>query len=268
MDLGLRGKTAVVTGGSKGIGFAVAKAFLQEGARVAVCARSREGVEEAVRALSAFGEAFGAPVDAEDARDVYRFAEEAAQRFGSLDCWVNNVGATVVRQGTEYTPEDIAGTVSVCFNSAVYGCQAAFRHMKAHGGSIVNIASLAARCGTAGRSTLYGPLKAAVVNLAVMYAAEYAAYGIRVNAVLPGFTATPAVRATIPEAEVARNAEGTLLRRVAEPEEIAWPVVFVCSGRAGYITAASLEVSGGRSVVLNPAYSYDQKKLEETSGTV
>lgn len=147
----------------------------------------------------------------------------------------------------------------MCFKSAIYGCQAAFRYMKHTGGSIVNISSLAARCGTVGRSTLYGPLKSAVANLATMYAGEYAAYGVRVNAVLPGFTLTPAVARTIPDEELERNAQGTLLHRPAQPEEIAAAVVFLCGNRASYITATTLEVSGGRSVVLNPSYSYDQR---------
>ena len=85
--------------------------------------------------------------------------------------------------------------------------------MKDHGGAIVNISSLAARCPTAGRSTLYGPMKAAIVNLTQTLAGEYAAYGVRVCCVMPGFTATPAVKATIPPEELAYNAAGTLLNR-------------------------------------------------------
>ncbi|MFH1880576.1 MAG: SDR family oxidoreductase, partial [Bacillota bacterium] len=108
-----------------------------------------------------------------------------------------------------------------------------------------------------GRSTLYGPLKAAVQQLSVMFAAEFAAYGIRVNTVLPGFTMTPKVGQSIPDGELARRSGGTLLRRAATPREIAGPIVFLCSGRASYITAASLEISGGSSVVLNPEYSYE-----------
>jgi NAD(P)-dependent dehydrogenase (short-subunit alcohol dehydrogenase family) len=132
--------------------------------------------------------------------------------------------------------------------------------MKKSGGAIVNVSSLAARCATAGRSTLYGPLKAAVAQLSVMFGAEYAAFHIRVNSVLPGFTLTPAVKRTISEEELAQRAYGTLLQRPAEPGEIADPIVFLCSDRSSYITAASLEVSGGSSVVLNPAYSYDLLK--------
>ena len=93
-----------------------------------------------------------------------------------------------------------------------------------------------------------------------MFAAEYAAYGVRVNAVLPGFTVTPAVARTIAQAELDSRTKDTLLRRPADPREIAEPIVFLCSQGASYITAASLEVSGGSSVVLNPAYSYERRE--------
>lgn len=259
MDLGLKGKTAVVTGGSKGIGFSIAQTFLQEGANVAICARDQKQLEEAAAELAPYGQVMAVALDASDDTQVYDFARQVYERFGSIDCWVNNVGASAQRKGEEYTDDQIDWIVNVCFKSAIYGCQAAFRYMKHTGGSIVNISSLAARCGTVGRSTLYGPLKSAVANLATMYAGEYAAYGVRVNAVLPGFTLTPAVARTIPDEELERNAQGTLLHRPAQPEEIAAAVVFLCGNRASYITATTLEVSGGRSVVLNPSYSYDQR---------
>ena len=262
MDLGLKGKVAVVTGGSKGIGLATARAFLDEGARVAVCARNADELDAAVESLRPHGEVFAMTADATDAESISAFGQAVADRFGGIDCWVNNVGATVRRTGLDFTPDEVRRTVAVCFDSAVFGCQTAYRQMKGKGGAIVNVSSLAARCGTAGRSTLYGPLKAAVRQLAVMYAAEYAADGIRVNCVMPGFTATPAVRRNISPEELERNARGTLLRRVAEPEEIARPIVFLCSGAASYVTAATLEVSGGRSVVLNPGYAYDERMME------
>ena len=279
MDLGLKGKTAVVTGGSKGIGYAVAKTFLEEGANVFICARNAEEVDAAVRSLSratapsgtavsdgmampaaisahtVYGAVYGTAADMTVEEDVYRAAKEAYDRFGSLDCWINNVGASFPKEGEEYREQDIEKITKVCFFSTIYGTQAAFRYMKKTGGSIINISSLAARCGTVGASTLYGPLKSAVIKLAVSFAGEYAAYGVRVNSVLPGFTATPAVAANIKPDYLKRNADDTLLRRVAVPEEIAAPVVFLCSSRASYITGTSLEVSGGRSIVLTPEYS-------------
>jgi NAD(P)-dependent dehydrogenase (short-subunit alcohol dehydrogenase family) len=256
----LAGKTAVITGASKGIGLAVAQAFLKEGAQVAICARDRESLDEALKILAPLGHVFAMPADATDQNAIAAFAQAANKHFGSIHCWVNNVGASIPRAGDEYTPDEIASTVAVCFNSAIYGCQTAFRYMKQKGGAIVNVSSLAARCATAGRSTLYGPLKAAVQQLSVMFAAEYAACHIRINSVLPGFTLTPAVARSISGDELEQRVAGTLLQRPAEPKEIADPIVFLCSGRASYITAASLEISGGSSVVLNPKYSYERHK--------
>lgn len=263
MDLGLRGRVCCVTGGSRGIGYATAKGFLQEGAKVAVCARSQAALAEAGARLGEFGDVAVFVADAANQDDMEAFAAFAARRFGGVDCWVNNAGQSVPRRGAAWTPEELRQTESACFDSVLFGCQAARPFMKRRGGgAIVNVSSLAARCGTAGRSTLYGPLKAAVNQLSVMLAAEYASDGIRVNAVLPGFTLTPMVAATIPGEELARNERGTLLGRVARPEEIAAPIVFLCSAQASYVTATSLEVSGGRAVVLNPEIAYGDMQTE------
>jgi NAD(P)-dependent dehydrogenase (short-subunit alcohol dehydrogenase family) len=263
MDLGLKGKTAVVTGGSRGIGRAVVEAFLCEGCKAAFFARDLEEGRTAARELGALGEIYFEARDAADSRTVYEFAENVNNRFGGIDCWVNNVGATVRKAGAEYSDSEIDWTTGVCFKSVVFGCQAAFRYMKKTGGAIVNVSSLAARCPSAGKSTLYGPMKAAVVNLTVTFAGEYAAYGVRVNCVLPGFTLTASLRAGFSGEEIKRNTDGALLRRAAEPAEIARPIVFLASGAASYITAASLEISGGRAVTLNPGYSYELKARED-----
>ncbi len=262
MDLGFKGKTAVVLGGSKGIGRAVAETFLKEGAKVAICARKEDELQAAYEEMKGLGEVYWEVLDVTDEAGVYAFAGHVAEKLGGIDAWVNNVGATVFKDGDEFTGADIDFITGVCFKSAVFGAQAAFRHMKGKGGAIVNISSLAARCPTAGRSTLYGPMKAAVVNLTQTLAGEYAAYGVRVCCVMPGFTVTPAVRATIPQAELDYNASGTLLNRLAEPKEIAAPVVFLCGQGASYMTGTTIEVSGGRSVTLNPAYSWEKKASE------
>lgn len=132
--------------------------------------------------------------------------------------------------------------------------------MKELGGAIVNVSSLAARCPSAGRSTLYGPMKAAINNLTITYAGEYCANKVRVNCVMPGFTMTPLAKDHISPEELNRNAEATLLGRIAEPEEIAAPIVFLAGDGASYMTGTTIEVSGGRSVTLNPRYAYDNLK--------
>lgn len=262
MDLGLMGKTAVVTGASKGIGYAAARVFLEQGARVAVCARNEDELREAAGELMQYGEVYWEALDVTNAQANYDFAAHVYERFGSIDAWVNNVGATGCKKGSEYDDEEIDFITGVCFKSVVFGCQAAFRYMKQKGGAIVNVSSLAARCPSSGRSTLYGPLKSAINNLTNTFAGEYCAHKVRVTCVMPGFTATPLVKASISEEELGRNAGATLLRRVADPEEIAKPIVFLASDWASYMTAATIEVSGGRSMTLNPDYAYDQMAQE------
>lgn len=264
MDLGLTGKTVVVTGGSKGIGYAAAEAFLKEGARVAICSRHEKELKKAAETLSQYGPVYYEAYDVVDAESNYRFAEHVNEKFGSLDVWVNNVGVSGPKKGDEYDDEEIDFMTGVCFKSVVYGCQAAFRYMKKqHSGAIVNVSSLAARCPSAGRSTLYGPLKSAINNLTNTFAGEYCPYNVRVTCIMPGFTLTPAVKQTISPEELSMNTQATLLRRAAMPEEIARPIVFLASSAASYMTAATIEVSGGRSMTLNPSFAYDRLAAAE-----
>ncbi|EGL37297.1 SDR family NAD(P)-dependent oxidoreductase [Oribacterium sp. oral taxon 108] len=260
MELGLKGKVAVITGGSKGIGYATAKEFLKEGASVAICARNQKEIEEAAETLGKFGPVYAETVDVSKGDEIYGFAQHVFEHFGRLDVWVNNVGTTGYKKADEYDEEEINLMVDTCFKSVVYGCQAAFRYMKNTGGAIVNVSSLAARCSSAGRSTLYGPLKSAINNLTNTFAGEYCANHIRVCCIMPGFTATPLAKAAISEEELQKNAMGTLLRRMAEPEEIAKPIVFLASDAASYMTATTIEVSGGRSMTLNPSFAYERLK--------
>lgn len=254
MDLGLCGKVVVITGGTAGIGLATANAFLQEGASVAVCGRRRELLDDAVKTL---GETvFACQADMTDEADVSSFAHQVYAHFGRIDVWVNNVGASIARQGDWYTPSEIDAHYAVNFKSVVMGSQAAIPFLEKQGGVIINVSSLAARCATSGRATLYGAMKAAVVNYTNTLAGEVAAKGIRVLAIMPGFTLTPLVAETIDAEELQKQVKECLLRRPASPEEIAGPIVFLASQQAAYMNAAVIEVSGGRNVTLNPGYSY------------
>jgi 3-oxoacyl-[acyl-carrier protein] reductase len=273
LDLQLNEKVAVITGGSEGIGFAAAKLFLEEGCRVAICGRSGEKLISAVKNLSENNsnekfsnsaeknfnlteKVFAMRADMTKESDAREFAAAVKERFGRIDIWVNNVGASFPRTGEWYSADEIDRTYAVCFKSVVLGSQFAAPYLKETHGVIINVASLAARCATAGRASLYGPLKSAVVNYTNTFAAEVAADQIRVACIMPGFTLTPLAARTISREDLERNANETLLARAAAPEEIAAPIVFLASGRASYITSTALEVSGGRSTVLNPRYSY------------
>ena len=111
-------------------GFAAAEAFLKEGAKVAICSRHEEELKEAAEKLSQYGEVYYEAFDVSKAESNYAFAEHVNDRFGSVDVWVNNVGATGFKKGDEYDDEEIDFMTGVCFKSVIYGCQAAFRYMK------------------------------------------------------------------------------------------------------------------------------------------
>lgn len=263
MDLGLKGKVAVVTGASKGIGLGIAKELIKEGAKVAICARNAEETEAAAKLLGESGEVYYEVVDMSQEAQVYAFGQNVVNRFGQIDCWVNNVGAQLTKDGEEYTDELMERIYGVCFKSAAFGCQAAFRSMKDHGGSIVNISSLSARCPTTGKATLYGPMKAAVNNLTITMAGEYAAYGVRVNCVMPGYIMTEFNTENTPEDVLENICAGTLMQRTGRVEECAKPVVFMCGNGSTYMTGVTLEVSGGRFITLNPDYSFRERERLE-----
>lgn len=267
MELGLKGKKVVVTGASKGIGFAIAQEFLKEGAEVVISGRNKTDLESAVEQLGQIaGREYiqGYALDGSKEADTFELGRLAAGKEGKIDVWINNIGTNRARSGELYTNEELDHLIGVLFKSAVFGSQTAFTYMKKEGGSIVNIASLAARSATCGRSTIYGALKSAILGLTNTTAGEYAAYGIRVNAVMPGYTKTPLIATTFTQKAIDSLMVNNLTGRMAEPTEIALPVVFLASDAASYITASSLEVSGGHDRVLNPQYSFEKRKQEES----
>lgn len=262
MELGLRDKKVVVTGASKGIGFAIAQEFLREGAYVTISGRNKTDLDAAVVLLgkvAGLDRVRGYALDGSVEAQMYELGRLAAGDDERIDVWVNNIGTNKAREGELYTDAELDYLIGILFKSAVFGSQAAYTYMKRSGGSIVNIASLAARSATCGRSTIYGALKSAIIGLTNTTAGEYAAYGIRVNAVMPGYTRTPLIASTFTQEAIDQLMKDNLLRRMADPAEIARPVVFLASDAASYITASSLEVSGGHSRVLNPEYSYEQR---------
>ena len=248
MDLGLKDKVVVVTGASKGIGLATARLLLQEGAKVAICSVTESHLREA-----------------EQEQSVYAFADHVVEKLGPIDSWVNNVGAQLTKgpDEEEYSDALLEKIYGICFKAAVFGCQAAFRSMKHRGGSIVNISSLGGRCPTTGAATLYGPLKAATNMLSVTMGGEYAAYGARVNTVMPGYIMTEFNTDHTTDENMKHICAGTLLQRPGQVDEVAMPIVFMCGKGSTFMTGASVEVSGGRGITLNPDYSFRQREKKK-----
>lgn len=244
----LRGKTAVVTGGSRGIGLAVVRRFLEEGASVALCGSREETAWNAVDAILA--ETPDAPVmgiwpDVTSEAALEGAFRSVAERFGGLDVVVNNAGISQSTPLDKYTPEEFDAIIDLNVKGVLNGCQAAARVM-GEGGSIINTSSMVAKMGQPS-GVGYPMSKFAVNGITVSLARELGPRGIRVNAVAPGVTATDMV-AALPEEMVKPIAAAIPLRRVATPEDVANAFVFLASDLAAYVTGEVLAVDGGMTV--------------------
>lgn len=251
----MRGKAAVVTGGGRGIGFAIARRFLAEGAHVAVLDLRDDSAEH----LRLAGQKNGARFLAVKA-DVTRLAEveaagsRIASEFGRIDIWVNNAGWDRIRPFLSTGPGDWEAIVAVNLMGVIHGTRVAADAMGrgGKGGAIVNIGSDAGRVGSAGEA-VYSAAKGGVIAFTKAVARELAPHGIRVNCVCPGPTDTPLLAENLGAAEGGRLLEALKarvpLQRLAEPEEIASAVRFLASDEASYITGQVLSVNGGLNMV-------------------
>ncbi len=256
MDLRLSGKTAVVTGASRGIGLAVTRALIDEGVRVVAAAR--DGAD----ALAGLG-AIPVIADLTAPDGPAMVTEAAASAFGSLDILVNNVGAVRPRTGgfASVAPQDWTATLAVNFLAAVYITRLALPLMT-DGGSIVSIASVNAALPDP-LVIDYSAAKAALANFCKALSKEVGPHGIRVNTISPGPVATDlwlggggvaetlaGAAGSTPDAVAAAAVAGTPTGRFTEPDEVADLVLFLASPRAGNITGADLAIDGGMKPTL------------------
>lgn len=242
----LSGKVAVVTGGSRGIGAAIARRLAGEGAQVALFYRSNaEAADATVQAIEAAGgQAAAFQADVADEAAVRSAVREVVARFGRVDALVNNAGIFEAEPVGEISRESFQRQFSVNAWSVLASTQAALDHFPAAGGAIVNVSSsLAVR--PEPQTVSYSASKAAVDSLTLGCAIELGARGIRVNAVAPAITRTD-MTADIPAEQLTEEIRLTPLGRLAEPGDIADVVAFLCSDDARWITGRSLLVDGGR----------------------
>lgn len=257
MNLDLSGKVAVVTGASKGIGLAVVRALVEEGARVVAGARSVEGLK-GLSGVSALA------VDLATPKGPAALVEYAVQQHGRVDVLVNNVGAVKLRlEGfLSLSDEDFEWAFSLNFFSALRATRAAVTQMlKDGGGAIVNVGSVNAFFQPDGGTIDYGAAKAALLNLSKSLAQELGPKGIRVNSVSPGPVSTElwfgekgvaqtVGRAMGVDADTARervvaSIGGFATRRFTTPEEVAHLVVMLASSRIGNVTGSNFVIDGG-----------------------
>ena len=259
MDLGLQGKVAVVTGGSRGIGLYTARALGAEGARLALCARNRDGLEAAAESLRAEGVADVLTVVCDIAEEdgAARLIEATRDRYGRLDVLVNNVGGN--RRGTfeETNDDDWLDVIQLNVLSGFRASRLAIPLMReAGGGSIIFISSVFGREKGGPGLSIYNTTKTALISAAGIMALELAKDGIRVNCVAPGSIQFPGGSW---DRRVQANPEGMRefvkanlpLGRFGRADEVADVVTFLASERASLITGACIAVDGsqGRSLV-------------------
>ena len=240
----LEGKIALVTGGARGIGFAIAKAFAAEGAAPVIADINEEGAREAAASLEA-NDAMGLAVDVADQASVAATMEAILSRHGRLDILVNNAGIGGNTPFLDITLAEWNRTLAINLTGAFLVAQAAAREMaKRRSGKIVNIASLSGQRGGHGRAA-YGSAKAGLDLLTKVMAVELAEHGINVNAIAPGAIETE--MAKFAHDGATRAAYGYLIpmTRYGTPEEIADAAVFLCSDESRYVHGHTLNVDGG-----------------------
>lgn len=271
MDLGLAGKTVVVTGGSGGIGRGLVLEFAREGANVVIATRdAAKGQEVADACAGLAGRALLVPTDVTDKAAVEAMAAEAERRFGTIDVLVNNAGGVAYPRNFLDKPMDEAEWEVNLNVWGVFHCTRAIgARMVARGrGAIVNITSNSALVASAGKMVAtYAGTKGFVASFSKAIAYEWGPLGVRINCVAPGwivphekehvgagsfwkkygyeFFGTPEQMAAAAEQGNMFNVEGQPIRRIGRPEDIAWLTLFLASDRAAHLTGQLVSVSGG-----------------------
>jgi NAD(P)-dependent dehydrogenase (short-subunit alcohol dehydrogenase family) len=248
----LTGRKALVTGASRGIGQVIAVALAGAGADVALLARTGDGLAETAEQIDALGRrAVILPADVTDQESVAATVAAAIEQLGWLDIVVNNAGGSSFM--VPFLDLRLSGwdkLIQLNLSSAMYVCHAAGPHLIERGtGSVINVASVAG-VSAAPFLSPYGAAKAGLVSLTKSLAVEWAAQGVRVNALCPGWTATELNR-NLWEDETAGPATvaSVPMRRWARPEEMAGPAVFLASEASSYMTGQVLVIDGGQTAM-------------------
>jgi len=242
----LEGKTALVTGGTRGIGRAIAEELASLGAAVMVVARNREGVDDFEARRGAGPERSGAVADLSTAEGRRAVVDQVRARWSRVDVLVNNVGTNIRKATLDYPEAEYEQLLATNLTSAFELTRLTHPLLRKAGkASVVNVGSVAgSRAVMTG--AIYAMTKAALDQLTRYLAVEWGPEGIRVNSVLPWYTRTPLAAPVLEDpARLERILARTPLRRIAEPEEVARAVAFLAMGASSFVTGASLPVDGG-----------------------
>lgn len=243
----MAGRRAVVTGAGRGLGEAMARAFLRQGAAVVVADVDADSAVRTAKALAneTGGLVVGVTCDVASEDSVRNLVERAAAELGGIDVWVNNAGILRNKTLDEATLDDFRDLIDVHVQGSWLGIKHVAPVMRAlGGGSIINMSSIGGKAGLAGQ-TNYSTAKAAIIGLTKAAAKELAPHRIRVNAIMPGIINTAMAAMLAPEDLASRIAD-IPLGRLGDPAEIGTAAVFLACDMSSYVTGATLEVSGGR----------------------
>ncbi|MFZ2295533.1 MAG: 3-oxoacyl-ACP reductase FabG [Polaromonas sp.] len=244
----LQNKVSIITGAAQGIGLATALKFAQEGAIIIVCDVKQAAIDEAVKQCHALGaQAVGYVMDVTQRAMVDAVVGKVKEQFGRIDVLVNNAGITQDARLVKMTIEQFDRVIDVNLRGVFHCSQAVADAMVAQGsGVILNASSVVGIYGNFGQ-TNYAATKFGVIGFTKTWSRELGPKGVRVNAVAPGFIATP-ILATIPENILKEMETRVPLKRLGKPEEIANVYAFLASDEASYVNGAVIEVSGGMTV--------------------
>jgi len=241
----LRGRVAIVTGGTRGIGRAVAEGFIAAGARVVVASRQADACAETEAHLQSMGgEALGVATHMGELGDVAALVQRTADAFGAVDIVVNNAANALAQPIGQFTPEAWQKSFDVNLRGPIFLVQSALPHLeRSEHAAVVNVISAGAFLFSA-NVAMYAAAKAALMSFTRSFAADLAPRGIRVNALAPGTVDTDMVRANTPEMQRSM-ANASFLRRAAHPDEMVGPALYLASDASSFMTGQVLLVDGG-----------------------
>jgi NAD(P)-dependent dehydrogenase (short-subunit alcohol dehydrogenase family) len=243
----LNGKVAIVTGGSRGIGKQIVKAFSSQGAIVVIASRNIQRCNQvAEEVIQEGGEALAVGCDVANLGEIQNMFQMVSDTFGRLDILVNNAGVSITKPSIEVTSEDWDTMFNINIKGLFFACQEAAKIMMEQGsGKIINISSIGG-IKTFKRIAPYGASKAAVIQLTKSLASEWARHGILVNGIAPGLISTDINTAEIEDERLLKKMLNLIpLRRLGQPSDIAMMSVFLASNTSNFMTGQTISIDGG-----------------------
>ena len=241
----LKGKVAIITGASQGMGLSIAKQFLKSEAIIAICDINEEKLIQVTKEFDS-NLVYSKKVDVSNYEEVNLFVSEVKKRFGKIDILVNNAGILRSTRISDISLEEWHLVQNVNVNGVFHFIKEVIPYMSSQKyGRVVNIASIAGRSVSTQGGAHYTTSKAAVIGLTRAAAKELGVHNITVNAICPGLVDTPMGRGASTEGEIREFMKGFAIKRWCKPEEVADLALFLASEKAGYITGASIDINGG-----------------------